>query len=78
MTGLFNLTNLDLSYNLIGRLNFEVFTDLKRLKTLDLSSNPLHLIEEGVLDGLVSLDSLSISKPLIVYTDSVLNLNSKV
>ena len=61
-SGLTELMSLDLSSNVITKINANLFKDLVGLKDLYLSNNPLLTIESGAMDGLWSLDTLSLGE----------------
>lgn len=63
-SGLTELLSLDLSSNVLTKINSNLFKDLVALKDLYLSNNPILSIESGAMDGLWSLDTLSLGKKI--------------
>ena len=58
--GLLNLTTIDLSFNLINKLNDKTFNRLLNLKSIDLSHNLIENIEKP-FENLVNLNSVDLS-----------------
>ncbi|XP_015253122.1 PREDICTED: leucine-rich repeat transmembrane protein FLRT2-like [Cyprinodon variegatus] len=55
-----SLVKLSLQENLINQIPVAAFADLNRLERLDISSNQLQTLTQGVFDGLSSLKSLMV------------------
>ncbi|XP_044750266.1 protein artichoke-like [Coccinella septempunctata] len=79
-TKLYSLKYLDLSYNLIGKLNPLNLKKLPSLKKFYLANNFIQRLEGGVLEGLPKLELLDLKANKIVslHQDSLRNLNNLI
>uniref|UniRef100_A0A3B4F4Z8 Leucine rich repeat and Ig domain containing 2b n=1 Tax=Pundamilia nyererei TaxID=303518 RepID=A0A3B4F4Z8_9CICH len=80
LSGLTNLTRLDLSHNRLVVLLDHAFQDLRRLTSLEVGDNELVFISQRAFTGLLGLQSLTLERSnlTVVPSDALAHLHSLV